>query len=462
MRITVFGAAGSVGSRIVVEALSRGHEVTAVVRNEARLSSLPAGAQGRIGDATSVDQVAALSAGQDVVISATRPAPGNEQYLVTMARSLLAGVTRSGVRLLLVGGAASLKVPDTGGLVVDDPRYVPDFVRDIAIACCMQLDVCAADAKADWTYISPPALLVPGERTGSYRSGGDELLVDSDGSSKISIEDFAVALLDEVESPKHRRSRFTVAAHAPSVSESDVMVRTPDGMADCYFVHPASGAHPGVILWPDSLGLRPAFRTIGKRLAMFGYSVLVINPYYRQTAAPIGVDADSFNEPAGREKVLSLSNAITPDMTITDAVALAGYLDRQKPVDPKRKLGTVGYCMGGAMAIRTAAAMADRVGAIASFHGGKLVTQQASSPHLLVPRTRASALIAIAEKDDEKDPDAKTVLREAYDGAKLAAEIEAYADTMHGWCALDTKAYNRAQAERAWSRLLALFGGALA
>ncbi|AKU94594.1 Dienelactone hydrolase [Labilithrix luteola] len=464
----MFGAAGSVGSRIVGEALLRGHEVTAVVRDESRLSSLPAGARGRIGDATSVDQVAALSAGQDLVISATRPAPGNEQQLVTMAKSLLAGVTRSGVRLLLVGGAASLKVPDTGGLLVDDARYVPDFVRDIAIACCAQFDVCTADAAADWTYLSPPALLVPGERTGGYRSGGDELLFDSDGTSTISIEDFAVALLDEAESPKHRRSRFTVAAHASSVCESEVMVRTPDGVADCYFVHPVSGAYPGVILWPDALGLRLAFRTIGKRLARSGYSVLVINPYYRHTVAPIRVDADAFNEPAGREKVLSLANAITPDMTMTDAVALAGFLAQHKSVDPERKLGTMGYCIGGAMAVRTAAAVNDgndrndRVGAIASFHGANLVTQQADSPHLLVPRTRASALIGIAENDDAKDPDAKALLREAYAKASLAAEIEVYPGTMHGWCALDTKAYDRPHAERAWSRLLALFSKALA
>lgn len=211
MRITVFGAAGSVGARVVAEALSRGHGVTAVVRDRARLSSLPTGAQGRVGDATSADHVAALSAGQDLVISATRPAPGNEQDLVATAKALLAGVTQSGARLLLVGGAASLKVPDTGGLIVDDPRYVPASLRDIAVACCLQFEVCTADVEADWSYISPPALLVPGVRTGSYRLGGDELLINSDGSSKISIEDFAVALIDEAESPKHRRTRFTVA-----------------------------------------------------------------------------------------------------------------------------------------------------------------------------------------------------------------------------------------------------------
>jgi carboxymethylenebutenolidase len=461
MRITVFGAAGSIGSRIVTEALSRGHEVTAVVRSEARISSLPPGAQGRIGDASSADQVAALSAGQDLVISATRPPPGKEQDLVTVAKALLAGVARSGVRLLLVGGAANLKVPDTGGLVVDDPRYCPAFVRDIAVACRMQFEVCSANVEANWSYASPPALLVPGERTGRYRPGADELLFDSQGRSTISIEDFAVALLDEAESPQHPRSGFTVVAHAPGVSESDVMVETPDGTADCYFVHPTSGAHPGVIIWPDALGLRPAFRAIGKRLAEAGYSVLVINPHYRTSVAPIGVDIDSFNEPAGREKVMGLANAITPTMTMTDAVAFVGYLEQQKPVDSKRKLGAIGYCMGGAMALRTAAAAADRVGAVASFHGGKLVTQEASSPHRLICRTKASALIAIAGRDDEQEPDAKTVLREAYDAADLPAEIEVYPGTLHGWCSLDSKVYDQGQAERAWLRLLTLLGKAL-
>jgi carboxymethylenebutenolidase len=461
MRITVFGAVGSVGSHVVAEALSRGHEVTAVVRRPAQLSSLPAAARGRVGDATRVDQVAALSAGQDLVISATRPPPPHEQDLVAAAKALLAGVTQSGVRLLLVGGAASLKVPGTGCLVVDDPRYVPPAVRDIAVASHMQFEVCTADAKADWTYVSPSALLLAGERTGRYQLGRDELLIDPEGRSRISLEDFAVALVDEAESPKHRRSRFTVAARALEVTESDVVVKTPDGRADCYFAHPTSGAYPGVIVWPDALGLRPAFRTIGRRLARSGYSSLVVNPYYRTMAAPIGVDSESFNEPAGRAKAMSLVRSITADMTTTDATALAGFLGQQEAIEPTRKLGAIGYCMGGAMTLRTAAAIPDRIAAIASFHGGKLVTQEASSPHLLIPPTRARALIAIAENDDQSEPQAKTVLREAYAKAGLAAEIEVYAGTLHGWCSLDTKAYHAAQAERAWSRLLALFHEAL-
>jgi putative NADH-flavin reductase len=220
MRIVIFGAAGSVGARVVAEALSRGHVVRAVVRNQDQLSSLPAGVERRIGNATSVEQVAALSADQDLVISATRPAAGQEQELVAAAKALLAGVTHNGARLLLIGGAASLKVSATGRRVVDEPGFVPVSLREISVACCMQFDVCTADEKASWTYISPPALLVPGKRTGRYRSGHEHLLFDSEGNSTISLEDFAVAVLDEAESPRHYRSRFTVAAAGCGVSEA--------------------------------------------------------------------------------------------------------------------------------------------------------------------------------------------------------------------------------------------------
>ncbi|TDC93847.1 NADH-flavin reductase [Nonomuraea deserti] len=210
MRITLFGAAGAVGSRTLAEALSRGHDVTAAVRDPARLPPLP-GVQVRRGDASDVGDVAALSAGQDLVISATRPAPGREHDLVATAESLLAGVSATGVRLLLVGGAAGLTVPGTGGLtVVDTPDFPPSW-RPIALACDAQLAACRAAPRADWTYLSPPALLEPGERTGRYRLGADELLVDADGRSVISMEDLAVALLDEAERPRHRRCRFTVA-----------------------------------------------------------------------------------------------------------------------------------------------------------------------------------------------------------------------------------------------------------
>ena len=212
MRITVFGAAGSVGSRVVAEAVSRGHQVTAVVRDPARFPELHAAANARAGDAGSVEDVAELSAGQDVVISATRPAPGSEGELVTATRALLAGLAQTGVRLLVVGGAGSLTVPGANGTtVIDDPQFQPPAAfRDIALACTDQLMACRADAGVDWAYLSPAALMEPGERTGNYRLGTDELLVDPEGNSTISMEDLAVALLDEVERPRHHRIRFTV------------------------------------------------------------------------------------------------------------------------------------------------------------------------------------------------------------------------------------------------------------
>ncbi len=211
MRITVFGAAGEVGSRVVAEALSRGHDVAAVVRDPARFQELPSGANARAGDAASVDDVVELSAGQDVVISATRPPPGSEPELVTTTKALLAGLARTGVRLLVVGGAATLTIPGTGGvMVMDDADFPPDW-RPIALACAEQLEVCRAETGVDWAYLSPPALMEPGERTGTYRLGRDELVVDADGNSTISMEDLAVALLDEAQQPKHHRTRFTVA-----------------------------------------------------------------------------------------------------------------------------------------------------------------------------------------------------------------------------------------------------------
>ncbi|WP_199435016.1 NAD(P)-dependent oxidoreductase [Qaidamihabitans albus] len=212
MRITVFGAAGSVGSQAVAEALRRGHEVTAVVRDPARFRELPAAADMRTGDAVRVEDVIALTRGQDVVISSIRPASGRERELLTATSALLSGVARAGSRLLVVGGAATLTVPGTGGtLVLDDARFLPADYREIALACAEQFELCRRDGEADWTYLSPPALLAPGQRTGRYRIGEDELVVDTEGRSRISVEDLAVALLDEAERPRHRRSRFTVA-----------------------------------------------------------------------------------------------------------------------------------------------------------------------------------------------------------------------------------------------------------
>ncbi len=210
MRITVLGAGGDIGSRVVTEALSRGHEVTAVVRSRARFGEIDGTATPREGDASNVDDVAALGAGQDVVISATRPSAGREHELVTTADALLAGLAGTDTRLLLVGGAASLSVPGGGGMLMDSATF-PAGLRDIAAACTDQLAACRAGTEVDWVYLSPPAQLEAGTRTGTYRLGADELLVDRAGNSTISMEDLAVALLDEAERPAHHQARFTVA-----------------------------------------------------------------------------------------------------------------------------------------------------------------------------------------------------------------------------------------------------------
>jgi carboxymethylenebutenolidase len=252
------------------------------------------------------------------------------------------------------------------------------------------------------------------------------------------------------------------AADAQAVTEADVKIKTPDGVADAYFVHPAKGAHAAVLIWPDILGLRPAFRQMGKRLAESGYSVLVVNPFYRQKAAPVIPAGASFADPEVRKQVMPLAQALNATTHVTDAKAFVAWLDTQPAVDKKRKLGTTGYCMGGPITMRTAAALPDRIGASASFHGGGLVTKNPDSPHLLVPTMKAQYLIAIAENDDQRDPDAKNVLKETFAKAKLPAEIEVYAGAAHGWCPPDSAAYNEAQAEKAWGRLLVLFGKALA
>ena len=249
------------------------------------------------------------------------------------------------------------------------------------------------------------------------------------------------------------------AANAQAVSEADIDVTTPDGVADCYFVHPTSGAHPGVLIWPDAFGLRPAKKQMGRRLAESGYSVLVVNQYYRTQRAPI-VNTTDFA--AVRDTLMPLMGSLNADTQTRDARAFIRFLDAQPAVDQSRKMGTMGYCMGGPFTMRTAAAVPDRVGAAASFHGGGLVTDQADSPHLLVPEMKAQYLFAIAENDDNNQPEAKDVLRDAFSQAGLRAEIEVYVGAMHGWCPPDSTVYHEVQAERAWSRLLALFDSALA
>jgi carboxymethylenebutenolidase len=244
--------------------------------------------------------------------------------------------------------------------------------------------------------------------------------------------------------------------NAVAVTESDVTVTTPDGTADCYFVRPASGTAPGVLVWPDIFGLRPAFRQMGKRLAESGYAVLVVNPFYRVKKAPTA-EAGAKTPIAD---VRPLAQGLNETTQMTDAKAFIAWLDQQPSVARNRKIGTQGYCMGGPIAFRTAAAVPDRVGAVASFHGGGLATDMPNSPHLQAAKTKAQFLIEIAENDDKRSPEEKNVLKETFAQAKLPAEIEVY-PAAHGWCPPDSQVYNEPQAEKAWSRLLALYSKAL-
>jgi carboxymethylenebutenolidase len=280
------------------------------------------------------------------------------------------------------------------------------------------------------------------------------------------------AFLDS--SPRINRRQFTkltagatfammlpAVANAQDVTESDVEIQTPDGTADSYFVHPASGRHPAVIIWPDILGLRPAFREMGKRLAQSGYSVLVVNPFYRSARSPVVPEGAQFGDPDTRAIVMPMAGALNSTTHVTDARAFVSWVDAQASVDTSRKIGTMGYCMGGPIVMRTAAALPDRIGAGGSFHGGGLNTANPDSPHLGIPNMQAHMLIAVAANDDERDPESKHVLRQAFDAAGVEAEIEVYEGAMHGWCVLDSPVYHHEQAERAWGRMLAIFETAL-
>jgi carboxymethylenebutenolidase len=246
-------------------------------------------------------------------------------------------------------------------------------------------------------------------------------------------------------------------ANAVAVTADEVTIKTPDGTCDAYFVHPASGTAAGVLLWPDIFGLRPAMRDMGKRLAESGYSVLVVNPFYRVQKAPTAEKGAATEIKA----LMPLMQALNATTHMTDAKAFVAWLDQQPSVAKNRKIGTQGYCMGGPIAFRTAAAVPDRVGAVASFHGGGLVTPNPDSPHTQASKTKAQFLIAVAENDDARAPKDKEVLKETFSAAKLPAEIEVYKGA-HGWCPPDSGVYNQGEAERAWARLLALYGKALA
>src|SRR3954466_4758120 len=246
--------------------------------------------------------------------------------------------------------------------------------------------------------------------------------------------------------------------NAVGVTESDVTITTPDGTCDAYFVHPATGTAPAVLVWPDIFGLRPAFRSMGKRLAESGYSVLVVNPFYRKMKAPTASQGAATPIP----ELVPLAQALNETTQMTDSKAFIAWLDQQPSVAKNKKVGTQGYCMGGPMAFRTSAAVPDRVGAVASFHGGGLVTDQPNSPHLQASKTKAQFLVAVAANDDQRAPNDKVVLKEPFEKANLPAEIEVYTGAAHGWCPPDSGVYNEPQAEKAWSRLLALYGKALA
>lgn len=247
--------------------------------------------------------------------------------------------------------------------------------------------------------------------------------------------------------------------------ETDVEIKTPDGVCDAVFIHPAKGAHPGVLIWPDSLGLRPTFREMGKRIAAEGYAVLVPNHLYRSAKAPV-FDAtfDYANNPADREKAHRVvAPFLAPGAAERDAKAFVAFLDAQRQVNKKKKLGVHGYCLGGAYVLKTAAAFPSRVGAGASFHGGFLVTAKPDSPHLLIPQIKARLYLAIAADDDQREPDVKDKLKAALAAARVRAEVELYPNAKHGWCVPDNKpaAENTADAERAWGKLLALYKAAL-
>lgn len=260
-----------------------------------------------------------------------------------------------------------------------------------------------------------------------------------------------------------------VAAKELEVVETDVEVKMPDGVCDAAFIHPKTGAHPGVLLWPDAFGLRPTMRAMARRLAAEGYSVLVPNPFYRVSKAPF-TDASKFNfqNPDDMAKLRPLMGSVNaPGNPEKDAGAYIAFLDAQKQVDRKKKIGTQGYCMGGPLVVRTAAAFPDRIGAGASFHGGGLVTDKPESPHLLAPRIKARMYFGVAQNDDARQPEAKVKLKEAFEAAKVPVEVELYPAALHGWCIADMPMqgtepiYKKDDAEKAWAKLLALYKAGL-
>ncbi len=242
----------------------------------------------------------------------------------------------------------------------------------------------------------------------------------------------------------------------PALVEATVSIPTASGTADAFYVYAAGRTHPGVVLWPDIAGLRDAFKVMARRLAGAGYAVLVVNQYYRNARAPVLTSFADWRTPEGQEKLKPMIAALTSADIASDGAAFVHWLDQQASVDHSRKIATSGYCMGGPFAVRTAAAVPARVGAVASFHGASLVTDKPDSPHRLIAASRASYLFAIARGDDARAPGDKDGLRAAAAAAHRRAEIEVY-PAEHGWCVIDTPSYDQAQADRAWARMQALF-----
>ncbi|HEX5226579.1 MAG TPA: dienelactone hydrolase family protein [Bryobacteraceae bacterium] len=290
---------------------------------------------------------------------------------------------------------------------------------------------------------------------------------------------------DETKNPQTKSSDFarrefvgsvvaglaaTGTVMAASVVETDVEIKTPDGTCDAAFIHPASGSHPGVLIWTDAFGLRPSMRDMGKRLAAQGYSVLVPNPFYREGKAPFWTDASNIDFGKERNKIGPLMASVNAaGHCEMDAKAYVDFLDAQKQVNKSKKIGTQGYCMGGALVMRTAATIPDRIGAGGSFHGGGLVSDKPDSPHLLAPKIKAKMYFGIAHSDDVRQPDAKDKLKEAFIAAGNPAEIEVYETCFHGWCVPDmpkqadgTPTYDKPEAEKAWAKLTALYKRGLA
>ena len=250
-------------------------------------------------------------------------------------------------------------------------------------------------------------------------------------------------------------------ASAQSVTLHTVQVNTSDGVCDAFFVHPKEGKHPAVLMWPDILALRPSFEAMASRLAESGYAVLCINPYYRDAKAPVVETGESFRDESTQAKVLPMYRSLSPETHVRDARAFVDWLDGQASVDTTRAMGTMGYCMGGPMVMRAAAAHADRIGAACAYHPVSLATDAQDSPHLLIPEIKASTFIALAENDDERNPDDKHVLKAAFEAQALTAHVQVFDGALHGWCVLDSRVYNEAPAERAWAQTLALFDASL-